>query len=110
MNRRLKLIGIYCITCLFTNRKYIGSSTDITARWNTHITCLLYGKHSNKDLQADFNKYGLSNYNFTVLVVAKYNITKQNLLILEQLEIDMVPRMNLYNTKRAIAKKTCKLK
>jgi 3-hydroxyacyl-CoA dehydrogenase len=61
-------------------------------------------KHVNKKLQADFNKYGLINFTFNVLVLAEKNITKQKLLILEQLEIDSVHRMNLYNNKRAIAK------
>ena len=104
MNRRIKLVGIYCITCIPTNKKYIGSSIDMMIRWNSHLVSLLINKHSNKKLQTDFNKYGLTNFNFTVLVLAEKNITKQKLLILEQLEIDSIHRMNLYNNKRAIAK------
>jgi group I intron endonuclease len=104
MTRRIKLVGIYCITCIPTNKKYIGSSIDMMIRWNSHLISLLINKHSNKKLQADFNKYGLINFSFNVLVMAERNITKQRLLILEQLEIDSVHRMNLYNNKRAIAK------
>jgi group I intron endonuclease len=99
MGRRIKLIGIYCITCICNNKKYIGSSIDLTIRWN-----------SNKGLQADFNKYGLVNFTFNILVVANKSITKEQLLILEQLEIDCVHRGNSYNTKRAIAKKGVNLK
>ena len=105
MNRRVKLIGIYSITCIANNKKYIGSSIDIFSRWNTHTICLIINKHGNKKLQDDFNKFGLVNFTFTIVIVANRNITKEQLLILEQLEIDSVHRGNLYNNKRAIAKK-----
>ena len=108
--RRIKLAGIYCITCTSNNKKYIGSSTNLTARWNSHITSLMFNKHSNKGLQEDFNKFGLVNFTFNVLVVADKNITKEQLLVLEQLEIDAVHRGNSYNNKRAIAKKGVNLK
>lgn len=108
--RKLKLVGIYCITCIYNNKKYIGSSTNLTVRWNNHITSLMFNKHSNKGLQEDFNKFGLVNFTFNVLVVADKNITKEQLLILEQLEIDAVHRGNSYNNKRAIAKKGVNLK
>lgn len=104
MNRRIKLVGIYCITCIPTNKKYIGSSTDLSIRWNSHLVSLIINKHSNKKLQTDFNKYGLSNFSFCILILADKNITKQKLLILEQLEIDSIPRNSLYNNKRAISK------
>lgn len=110
MNRRIKLVGIYCITCIPTNKKYIGSSTDLSVRWNSHLVTLIINKHSNKQLQADFNKYGLSSFSFNVLVVANKTITKEKLLILEQLEMDMIPRMSLYNSKRAIARTSTKLR
>lgn len=105
MNRRVKLIGIYCITCIANDKKYIGSSIDIFSRWNTHTISLIINKHSNKKLQADFNKFGLVNFTFSIVVLANRNVTKEQLLILEQLEIDSVHRANLYNNKRAIAKK-----
>lgn len=110
MNRRIKLVGIYCITCISNNKKYVGSSIDMTIRWNSHITSLMFNKHSNKGLQGDFNKFGLVNFTFNILVIANKNITKEQLLVLEQLEIDCVPRNNTYNTKRAIAKKGVNLK
>ena len=110
MGRRIRLTGIYCITCTSNNKKYIGSSIDLTIRWNSHITSLMFNKHSNKNLQADFNKFGLSNFSFTILVVASKSITKEQLLSLEQLEIDAIHKGNSYNTKRAIAKKGVNLK
>jgi group I intron endonuclease len=110
MGRRIRLTGIYCITCICNNKKYIGSSIDLTIRWNSHITSLMFNKHSNKGLQADFNKFGLVNFTFNILVVANKNITKEQLLGLEQLEIDAIHKGNSYNTKRAIAKKGVNLK
>jgi len=107
VNRRLGLVGIYCIECTTNNKKYIGSSIDIFVRWNSHLTSLIFNKHSNKELQADFNKYGYTSFKFSILEVAPKNIKKDALLLLEQLYIDGIHRGNLYNTKRAIAKKTC---
>lgn len=110
MNRRLAVTGIYCIECICNNKKYVGSSIDVFVRWNGHLTLLLLNKHTNKQLQADFNKYGYISFKFSILELAPKNIKKEGLLLLEQLYIDGIHKGNLYNTKRAIAKKSSKLK
>lgn len=59
-------IGIYCITCNPTNKVYIGQSINIRSRKNQHLQDLLKNKHCNSYLQNAFNKYGRSNFSFTV--------------------------------------------
>ena len=49
--------GIYKITNIINNKIYIGSSSNISLRWNQHIEKLIYNLHENYKLQNDFNKY-----------------------------------------------------
>lgn len=58
--------GIYKITCRLNNKTYIGRSIDIDTRLKSHKSSLKRGKHANKKLQADFNKYGEDAFIFEV--------------------------------------------
>lgn len=49
---------VYAIQHNVTGRIYIGSSSDIVRRYNTHMCKLRKGNHSNKLMQYDFSKYG----------------------------------------------------
>jgi group I intron endonuclease len=52
-----KSSGIYKITNSHNSRIYFGSCKEFKRRWNTgHYQTLLNGKHSNRFLQADFDK------------------------------------------------------
>lgn len=64
-----KLTGIYSINNLINNKKYIGQSTDINARWYNHKYCLNNNRHSNDCLQKAWNKYGEKNFEFTILEI-----------------------------------------
>lgn len=57
------MTGIYCITNLVNNKKYIGQSVDIENRW--YHEKKLYG--INKHLKSAFQKYGLENFSFEIL-------------------------------------------
>jgi hypothetical protein len=46
---------------------YIGQSGSITARWKVHKSLLKNGKHYNKHLQSDYNKFGEQEFEFIVL-------------------------------------------
>lgn len=49
---------VYAIQHNVTKRIYIGSSSDVNARYWSHIHLLRAGKHNVEDMQADFDKYG----------------------------------------------------
>ena len=63
--------GVYCIRCKVNNKAYIGSSANIKRRWTEHKSLLKTGKHPNKQLQEDYNKYGADNFLYTVLINCK---------------------------------------
>lgn len=81
--------GIYCIRCKVNNKAYIGSSTDIKNRWTNHKSSLKAGKHNNKQLQEDYNKYGADSFLYSILI----NCKPQMLLKYENMYI------LLFNTK-----------
>lgn len=53
-----KISCIYAIICTTTWRSYIGSTCNFDKRIESHLGQLRTNKHTNKDLQIDFNKYG----------------------------------------------------
>jgi group I intron endonuclease len=58
------MIGIYKITCLITNKIYIGQSVDITYRFNQYK----YGAVKNQiKIYNSLQKYGYSNHKFEIL-------------------------------------------
>src|SRR4051812_47012460 len=50
--------GLYIITCISTNRHYIGESDTVINRINSHKNQLRRGNHFNQNLQNDFDNYG----------------------------------------------------
>jgi len=77
--------GIYKITNGVTDKVYIGSAIYIKNRWSTHLSLLRKNKHSNKYLQASWNKHTEVNFKFEVIE----NCEKELLLIREQFYIDL---------------------
>lgn len=80
--------GIYKITCIATGKFYIGSSIDLKRRKFWHFSQLRNNKHANAHLQNAFNKYGIDNFVFEVMAFLAENITKQEIIIIEQKYID----------------------
>ena len=58
------MIGIYSITNLINNKRYIGQSVNITDRWRAHR---IRSKTQETPLYRAIRKYGLDNFSFEVL-------------------------------------------
>lgn len=87
-----KTSGIYRITCTANGKIYIGSSINLRARRWDHFYKLKKGKHKNPILQAAFNKYGESYFEFSVLELCGIDV----LLAREQHYIDaLLPKFNV---------------
>lgn len=59
--------GVYEIYCQITHQRYIGSSKDISARWQQHFSELESNTHHNFFLQRAWNLYGRDNFVFSFL-------------------------------------------
>ena len=87
-----KLSGVYCITNLANNSKYIGSSIDICRRWTTHLRELRKGVHGNQKLQRAWNKYGENMFEYSILILCS---EKDTLLHEQQFLDDIKPEYNI---------------
>lgn len=88
--------GIYKITNRINRKIYIGSSINISKRLKEHLRCLLRNTHRNSKLQNAVNKYGIENFDFSVLSLQP-NISRDDLLELEEFIINSYDRDILYN-------------
>lgn len=59
--------GVYKICNLVNGKLYIGSSKNLVNRATNHRKNLRGGTHSNKHLQASYNKYGGENFRFEII-------------------------------------------
>lgn len=89
----MKCSGIYVIQNIVNNKIYIGSSVNMHKRRISHYNCLRRGVHNNVKLQNAFNKYGESNFTFSVIECIK---DKSNLIEREQVWLDFFkPEYNI---------------
>jgi len=77
--------GIYLITNVINKKQYVGSSLNVYYRMQNHRCRLAKNNHKNPKLQNGYNKYGLSNFAFTILEFVE---DKNKLLEREQYYID----------------------
>lgn len=70
-NGHKTISGVYVITNIINDKKYVGQSWDIYQRWTTHKTSLKGGYHGNVHLQNSWNKYGENNFTFEILKKCK---------------------------------------
>ena len=64
-----KICGVYAITNIVNNKKYIGQSVDVYLRWCNHKSALKNNRHNNEHLQNAWNTYGAENFTFEVLEI-----------------------------------------
>lgn len=65
--RFVSVCGIYAIRCIHNNRLYIGSSKCIEKRFGTHKSLLDNSKHVNKDLQKDYEEFGVGLFYWDII-------------------------------------------
>lgn len=80
MKRKFKTIkplvrdaGIYLISCIGTDKVYIGESLDLSARIVKHFSRLRNNKHINPILQNIFNKYGEDKFEVDILKYSNFD-------------------------------------
>lgn len=61
---------VYEIRNKVNNRVYIGSTINLEKRWASHRAALKGGYHSNKELQKDYDKFGVSSFEFKKLITS----------------------------------------
>lgn len=59
--------GIYVIINIQNNKAYVGQAKNIRYRWQKHEMALRNEYHKNRHLQAAWNKYGATSFEFYVL-------------------------------------------
>jgi len=73
------MVGVYKIqSILKPERIYIGSSINITKRWKAHINDLKRNVHKSKKLQRHYNKYGVGDFIFSILLECKVEDLMKN--------------------------------
>ena len=63
----MKICGVYKIRNKINAKVIIGSSKNIKKRWNAYRSTLNKGVYSNLYLQNSWDKYGASNFEFSIL-------------------------------------------
>jgi group I intron endonuclease len=76
--------GIYSITTIHNNMIYYGSTKCFKSRWVSHKSRLLLNKHKNIHMQNTYNKYGISDFSFEVVMYCE----EKDLLFYEQRFLD----------------------
>lgn len=101
------MIGIYKIANRKNGWSYIGSSKSIENRWKQHINELEDKKHHCYRLQYDWDKYGICEFDFSVLEICE----ESNLIKREQYYIDLNYNNGMiYNTKLKLEASSNKIK
>lgn len=87
MNQLKQINGISCIyeiRNLINNNVYLGSTNNLMYRRNYHLNHLRKGNHTNRHLQAAWNKYGEKNFELDIITFCN----PEELFIVEQKFLD----------------------
>jgi len=88
--------GVYQLINLINDKRYIGSSINLKERKSSHFRELKKQNHRNKYFQRAYNKYGIDNLKFEILLYC----SKEDLIFYEQRAIDAYDFKILYNVKK----------
>lgn len=95
----MKVSAIYIIKSIINSKRvYIGSAVNVAHRWECHLSDLRLNKHHSKKLQRHYNKYGLADLNFSILL----GCDKEDLVKTEQYFLDTYkPYFNVHISARS---------
>jgi group I intron endonuclease len=75
----MNISGIYKIQSICKpERIYIGSAININKRWRKHLADLKAKRHKNPILQSHYNKYGVTDLEFSILAYCEISELIQN--------------------------------
>ena len=77
----MDVVYIYKIENQINHKVYIGQTIDYKSRIRYHKKFLRLNKHSNPFLQADYNKFGSNNFNYSIL-----EITNKSLALIKEMD------------------------
>jgi len=99
-------MGIYKIENMVNGKVYIGSSKDIKQRFRQHLSDLKNNRHHSIHLQRAWNKYGESNFKFSIIEELDYIndlfITERHYII----KFDSLNKNKGYNIKPIFVEKS----
>ena len=97
-------MGVFQIRNQVNDAVFIDSSIDVETKWNRHQAELKFGTHKNIALQADWNKYGASKFEFEVIQELDYKVGEninyhKEVALLEEMAIEemAITAHNCYN-------------
>lgn len=88
---------LYEIRNKINNKRYIGRTNNIKARWNRHRNELRNNKHHCIYLQRAWNKYGEENFEFSIIDTRE---TLEEIQELESSYINVLDNTKLYNVSK----------
>jgi len=94
--------GTYKLTNTINGRIYIGSAKEFKSRWKHHERSLRKNKHSNRFLQADFNKCGTEAFVFEVIELIYGEQNKRLLAEQKLLDIHWDKNKLCYNLRKTV--------
>ena len=89
--------GIYQITCLKVNKKYIGESQNILERLGKHTSTLNQQTYDCLSLQNDWNKYGKEQFKIQILFIGKTWEDSEKRKNMQDSLIQQLPLIERYN-------------
>ena len=87
--------GIYCFKNLINNKCYIGQAINLKKRLRSHYSAFLAGRNQHLALYKAINKYGLNNFDLSIIEFVDPNLPNLK-EVLDELEKKYIKEYNSY--------------